>query len=252
MNQKNIGELIAKLRKEKKLTQKQLGEKLCVDGKAVSKWECGITTPDISIINNLSSILGITSTELLNGKLNNDLNSKKNNQNIKYFLRQNVLWISSVIILSIISIILLLYFINNYKKYQLINFSLNENNILLSGYISVYPNRKIINLNDIVYNFEDNGTLNELKINNLKLIILNDEEIIFEHVFDNEYDNNGNIKSYYINEMLDNFKGTTTTSFSKNKITKLKVLIEYETQDEIQKNEYPLRMSIVEISSKIF
>ena len=71
MNQEKIGKLIANLRKQKGLTQGELGAKVGVGDRAVSKWERGITCPDISIINELSSILGITSDELLKGELNN-------------------------------------------------------------------------------------------------------------------------------------------------------------------------------------
>ena len=76
MDNKKIGALIAKLRKEKQMTQQELGDKVGVGSRAVSKWECGTTVPDISIINELSNILGISPKELLSGKLND---SKRNN-----------------------------------------------------------------------------------------------------------------------------------------------------------------------------
>ena len=63
-----ISKIIKELRKEKKLTQNELGEKLGVSGKAVSKWERGESLPDITIIKKLSDILGISSDELLQGK----------------------------------------------------------------------------------------------------------------------------------------------------------------------------------------
>ena len=92
MNQEKIGALIAKLRKEKGLTQSDLGAIVGVGFKAVSKWERGITCPDISIINELSKILGITSDELLSGKLNEEhksLSSKgyKFNKNLNINLK---------------------------------------------------------------------------------------------------------------------------------------------------------------------
>lgn len=70
MDQIKIGKLIAKQRKEKGLTQQDLGDKVGVGYRAVSKWETGQTLPDISIINELSEILGITADELLKGELN--------------------------------------------------------------------------------------------------------------------------------------------------------------------------------------
>lgn len=43
MNQTEIGEFIAKCRKEKKLTQAQLAERLNITDRAVSKWETGVS-----------------------------------------------------------------------------------------------------------------------------------------------------------------------------------------------------------------
>ena len=42
MDQEKIGKFIATCRKEQKLTQEQLAEKLGITYKAVSKWECGL------------------------------------------------------------------------------------------------------------------------------------------------------------------------------------------------------------------
>ena len=57
MNTNEIGNHIAFLRKEKKLTQQQLGDKLFVTDKAVSKWERGFSLPDITILEKLASDL---------------------------------------------------------------------------------------------------------------------------------------------------------------------------------------------------
>ena len=70
MDQEKIGKLIAKQRKMKGLTQQQLGDMVGVGYRAVSKWETGLTMPDISNINELCKILDITSDELLKGELN--------------------------------------------------------------------------------------------------------------------------------------------------------------------------------------
>lgn len=62
-----VGQLIAELRKEKSLTQKQLAEQLGVTDKAVSKWERGAGYPDITLLSKLAAALGISTGELLNG-----------------------------------------------------------------------------------------------------------------------------------------------------------------------------------------
>lgn len=54
-----VGEQILKFRKEKGLTQKELGEAIGVSSSAVSQWECG-GTPDISLLPILSDTLGVT------------------------------------------------------------------------------------------------------------------------------------------------------------------------------------------------
>lgn len=60
-----FGAFVAQLRKEKGLMQKELAEKLYVSDKAVSKWERGISIPDVAILVPLAEILGVTVTELL-------------------------------------------------------------------------------------------------------------------------------------------------------------------------------------------
>ena len=69
MNQEKIGKLIKKIRKDKGLTQQDLADLLNLSHKTISKWECGKGCPDISILNELCNILGISVTELLNGEL---------------------------------------------------------------------------------------------------------------------------------------------------------------------------------------
>lgn len=78
MEQEKIGEFIAAQRKEKKMTQKQLGEALGVSDKAVSKWECGKGLPDISTMVSLCELLEINVNELLSGEhLAEDAYSRK-------------------------------------------------------------------------------------------------------------------------------------------------------------------------------
>ena len=66
LDKEKFGEFIAKLRKERGMTQRELAEKLFVSDKAVSKWERGQSLPDITMLNPLADALGATSAELLN------------------------------------------------------------------------------------------------------------------------------------------------------------------------------------------
>lgn len=68
MNQEKMGLFISKLRKENKMTQKELADKLGIMDTSVSKWERGINAPDISYLTELSKIFHVTVQELLNGE----------------------------------------------------------------------------------------------------------------------------------------------------------------------------------------
>ena len=68
MNQEKIGKFIAEKRKEQKLTQEQLAEKISISKNAVSKWERGLNLPDVSIMQDLCKILNITLNELFVGE----------------------------------------------------------------------------------------------------------------------------------------------------------------------------------------
>ena len=81
MDQIKIGKFIAECRKQKKLTQVQLAEKLNITDKAVSKWERGVAMPDSSIMLALCDIVGINVNELLSGeRIVMENNEQKNEQ----------------------------------------------------------------------------------------------------------------------------------------------------------------------------
>lgn len=83
MNQEKIGKYIAKLRKEKKMTQEELAEKLGVSSKSISRWETGKNMPDLSLLTPLCKELGTTINELLSGeKLNEEEYQEKLEENI--------------------------------------------------------------------------------------------------------------------------------------------------------------------------
>lgn len=83
MNQEKIGKFILKCRKEKKLTQIELAEKLGVTDKSISNWENGRNMPDLSLFKPLCEILDISINELISGeKLSKDKYQEKLEENI--------------------------------------------------------------------------------------------------------------------------------------------------------------------------
>ena len=77
MKQTDVGKRIANRRKERGLTQLQLAERLNVSNRTVSKWENGDGYPDITILPNLSDILGISIDELIRGEKSYENPGKK-------------------------------------------------------------------------------------------------------------------------------------------------------------------------------
>ena len=69
MDNEKIGKLIYGLRKERNMTQLQLAEILHISDKTVSKWERGQGCPDISLLVDLSCVLGVDMEKLLSGRL---------------------------------------------------------------------------------------------------------------------------------------------------------------------------------------
>lgn len=86
MDQIKIGELIVRFRKEKGLTQLQLGEMIGVSDKAVSKWERGLGCPDVSLLRELSEVLGVNIEGILEGELPQNETERGNMKRIKFFV----------------------------------------------------------------------------------------------------------------------------------------------------------------------
>ncbi|WP_407306415.1 helix-turn-helix domain-containing protein [Desulfosporosinus sp. SB140] len=68
-----VGRLIFHLRKEKGLTQQQVADLLNISNKTISKWECGLGCPDVTLWSELSEVLGADIQNMLEGKLDPNL-----------------------------------------------------------------------------------------------------------------------------------------------------------------------------------
>ena len=107
MDQLKIGRFIAECRKNKKLTQAQLSEKLGITDKAVSKWERGVSMPDSSIMLELCDILGISVNELLSGEKIDMENSEQKNEQLLLDMakevekRNKTIWTSMWVLMGV-------------------------------------------------------------------------------------------------------------------------------------------------------
>lgn len=167
MNQERIGQFIALRRKDKKLTQSDLAEKLGITNRSVSKWETGKCLPDISLFNPLCNILDININELLAGeKLSKD-KIENNNEVINYMEyskkkeRFKFLIISFIFLIVVIITFLGAYFLTNFNKttmYKLYaeseNFSYDNGLVIVSNYKNVLSSGKVVAIKDELKNAE--------------------------------------------------------------------------------------------------
>ncbi len=81
-----VGKLIAHLRKEKGMTQKNLADAIGVLNKTVSKWECGLGCPDLSYWADLSSILGVDMVQMMEGEITSNRPDSGNIDKILFYV----------------------------------------------------------------------------------------------------------------------------------------------------------------------
>ena len=166
MNSNAMGLFISEIRKKKNLTQRELAEKIGVTSKAVSKWECGLGFPDISLLEPLARELDVSILELLKGQfLNKNEQVEKDDINIllntfvKISKEQKFqkLFFSTIIICLFFLIILFLYFCfrlygfdNSYLEQLFNHISLipisNLYSLLKNAYIIPFFKNIVVNL----------------------------------------------------------------------------------------------------------
>lgn len=151
MNVKKVGEFIKQKRKEKKLTQKELAEKLSITDRAISKWERGICCPDISILKELSSILEVSVNELLAGedieklekeKTDNVLvDSVKQYTSIEKKKNKKLLIFTIILLLFYIGVIFVMYLtFNQVNKTDGLNWEIIQNKRLADRFYTAIEN----------------------------------------------------------------------------------------------------------------
>lgn len=226
MDQKKIGRFICSLRKEKQLTQEQLAEKLGVSINAVSKWERGLSFPDVSLYKDLCKELDINIEELINGEKSKSstakekaiLNVVKTNKNEKK--KKNIIIIVFTLLITLLIIFGLIIY--KYKSrevedfyernYQLTFVARDVEAFFKYRFGDVYPDfYGGMYISDDSYNLivqiveekiPEKGTMEYYYYNELSTV---DERIKLEYV------------KYSYNELL-NINNTITDYFSNNKV----------------------------------
>lgn len=84
-----VGALILSLRKEKNMTQKDVAERMNISDKTISKWERGMGCPDVSLLSELSGILGVNIEKILLGDLEEKDKDEGNMKRFKFYVCKN-------------------------------------------------------------------------------------------------------------------------------------------------------------------
>lgn len=125
MDQDKSGKFIAKLRKDKNMTQEQLAEKMGLSINAVSKWERGLSFPDVSLYKKLCKELNINIEELINGEKDNSEEAKEkailSTIHEKNKIKKNSKKIFVLLLLFFIIIVSCLIYYNIKLKVNLVN-----------------------------------------------------------------------------------------------------------------------------------
>ena len=108
MNQERIGKFISQRRKELKLKQKDLADKLHISEKTISKWECGKGLPEVSLMQPLCKELNISVNELLNGESDN----KEESAIVEYVKYEKKKSNKKVAIITILAILLITFILS--------------------------------------------------------------------------------------------------------------------------------------------
>lgn len=257
MDQVKIGKFIAEMRKSVGLTQDELGERLFIKGQSVSKWERGLNLPDTSILLELSEILNVSVTEILKGERIDNKNKDNNKPKtlspelVKYVKKkQDKRLFRRVIILGValtfIIIILFLYSVNNYNKFNIYSLECSHDDLTVKGMIIFNPTDKFIRISGIEYNDIYVNTNSELKAKNIMIKIGTSDRTFLEYGNIDENIENLDIKS--INELLDTIFVNNSEPIKKNEYSILKSdvkkliisLIYIDENDEKQTLQYKL------------
>ncbi len=214
---------IYRIRQERKLTQKEIGDIIGVSDRTISKWENGTTVPDLCQIRNICKKLEISPSLLIKSekKLRDNItNLRRKMGKILNYILHNIFLITFILVFML----LLLYFINNYNSIKIYDLKYNSENISFeNGYLFKTKVTNILIINDI--------KINKIKYNpidtkvKLYTLVNGDKKIIYT---------SENLNNIYIEE---NKSGADLLSKDVIESIKQNLYLLIETTDE-NNNEY--------------
>lgn len=177
MTENSFGKTLAKLRKERKLTQQELADLLHVTNKTISKWETNTTAPDIDTLKRISQVLNVT-VDVLLGNSKSTIIEKSNKHK---FTKIKWILLPSILLISLISTCYIAFvFLLNTKTYSFIS---GDARFTVEGNITTDKNQYYLSL--IIKGLNDE-LLENKTISNAEYSVIVNDKIIY---------NNGDILS---------------------------------------------------------
>lgn len=152
---------IYRIRQERKLTQKEIGDIIGVSDRTISKWENGTTVPDLCQIRNICKKLEISPSLLIKSekKLRDNItNLRRGIGKILNYILHNIFLITFILVF----ILLLLYFINNYNSIKIYDLKYDSENVIMKH--GHFFQTKSVNILTI-----ENISLNKIKYNPIEI-----------------------------------------------------------------------------------
>ena len=173
---------ILKLRKDNKLTQKEFADLINVSDRTISKWENGLSVPDLLHIRNISKAFGVSPNSIV-------LEKMSFRDYIRIFIKL-IKKLSRILfnnifkcIFIILFVLLIIFFLNNYNTVNIYSLTYSSDNITLeNSYFIKTSNRNLLLINNInidYINYEIDEIDLELytQLNGDKIIIYKDDTL---------------------------------------------------------------------------
>ena len=254
MNQEKIGKFIKELREEKRITQDELGEILNISGKSVSKWERGLSLPDISNLQILADTLDISVSELLMGersktkKISNENYVKGLNLYSKKLSFKYSKLITLLILLFIVAF-LIFYFCNEYGSSAVYKIESADPAYTVKGYFIINKEMSILMIEEVKYQGDKIGTKDEpiISKSNVILDIDNKTLVSFEHEVSKRMPYNE-----FLNQMSFTKIYNKNRKINVSKENKYVLTVECDYDKEYDKQKIPLKLEQIYSNDKIF
>ncbi len=213
MNQEKVGKLIAKKRKELNLTQEELAEKFGIGASSVSKWERGLTTPDISILKSLADTLCVSVEDLIDGpkdeveevseNTNNDIEVALSNEIKEVKVNKDNNKRKRIIVTISITLVVILalgLFLLMKKSGNIYNLKSKSEDFSVNGYVVNNKESSIITISLISLQNKEM----DIMIDSIAVNLIYNNKFITASSLDDKTNLSDSLKNIYINYVFGN------------------------------------------------